>query len=157
MATFSPGTCIIQASRMLRAHTHTTGNGSAHDHRNLDLAPEEVMHLGRLVNKLVHGYRNKVHELEFHNGSHPVDRCADRKTDGRGFTQRTVANPLLPELFVKSPVNSKGPPVGSDVLPQQDQVRLAPHLLADRFVNCLTHWDLTHNGLSIPRSDGRKN
>ena len=98
---------------------------------NLDLAPEEIAHLGGLIGHRVQDQRREVHELDLHDRPHAGHGETDPEARGGCFRKRPVPDPILAELVAESPVDPEGPAVYTDILTQQDDVGVAGAFLPE--------------------------
>lgn len=71
---------------------------------------EEIVHLGGLIDDLIHGDRDEIHELQFHHAAHAVDRRADSEADGGGLAERAIAHPFGTEFVEESAIDPNVPP-----------------------------------------------
>ena len=122
---------------MLGAQAQLAGAGHPQHQGDLDLAPEEIAHLGGLIGHRVQDQRREVHELDLHDGPHAGHGETDSEARGGRLRKRPVPDPVLAELLAESPVDPEGPTVDADVLAQQDDVRVTAHFFPNRFVDGL--------------------
>ena len=90
------------ATRVTRASARARSKFGAHNHRHGDTPTRHVMVARRVAGELVHGERQEITELNFHNGPHPIDRRADGEPDHRRLGDRRVQDSILSEFLHQS-------------------------------------------------------
>jgi hypothetical protein len=111
--------------------------GGADDHGAGELSARPVPHLGHLGHDLVEGREDEVRELDLGHRTQSVEGHPDRRTDDPGFGQGRVEHAVLAEGGLKPLRRAEHAAVQADVLPEEDNVVIALHLLAERRVDGL--------------------
>ena len=96
----------------------------------LHLAVAHVVHLGRLVDDLVHGAEDEVAVLHLGDRPHARHRRADRGADDRGLRDRRVDDALAAELVGKPERHGEAAAEAArhaDVLAEQEDGRVGAH------------------------------
>src|SRR5262249_23756332 len=106
---------------------------------NSQLPAHEVVQLRRLVHDLIHGDCREVHELELDYATHAANGKTDRKSHGGGFAQRAVSHAIRSKFGEQIAIDAECAAIGSNVLPEQDQIRLTPHFLAESLIQSISH------------------
>src|ERR1035437_4282988 len=133
--------------RILRVEgpaVHPASAGPADDHRHADARAVAV--LGREVREEVEGARDEVDELHLGDGTHAAHRRADGAAHDRLFGERRVEDALFPEPLLQPFRHLEGAAVDADVLPEDEDARIAFHLLEEGLTDGLEVEDLDAGG-----------
>ena len=93
---------------------------------------------GGVVDQLVGGDTDEVHDHDLGHRQHPVDGRADRGADDRGFRDRGVQDPVVAVLR-RQPRRRPGRPRVGDVLTEQEHSVVGLQRLIQREVQRLAH------------------
>ncbi len=105
--------------------------GGPQHERHRHLAVGHVARLGDLVDDHVPGHREEVGEHQLGDRAQAGHRRAHRRADDGLLADRRVADAVRPELVEQPLGQLEHAAGGADVLADQHDVRIAPHLLGD--------------------------
>src|SRR6476646_7554990 len=100
--------------------------------------------LRRDGDELVPAAGDEVRELHLRHGTHPHDRGAGAAADDRSFGERRVDHAPRPELLLEPERDLEGTAVDADVLADQEDALVAPHLRAEPVGDRLQVRELGH-------------
>ncbi len=121
---------------------------SADRHRDAIAVVAPVAHPGRLGDDLVEGREDEVGELDLTDRPEAVDRRPDRGPDDHRLRQRRVDDPVRPELRPQPVGREEDAALLADVLAQDDDRFVPPHLLGQRVADRLDERPRRHQGRS---------
>src|SRR5437588_9478134 len=146
---------------MLRGGAAASADHRADHHRGLCLAAEHVAELGGLVEDLVEADAEEIAEHQFGDRSEAGDRGAGGGAHDRGFGDRRVDDARLAKFADEALGDAEDAAIGvaltlrrgatRDILADDDDARVAAHLLAERFVQRLADRFLRYQ--SLPKSN----
>ena len=120
---------------MVQAASDVPAARRADDDRDGGTSSVPIMESRRLVDDLIEAARDEVGEL--HLGDRPVaaQRGADADADDRRLGNRRVEDAQLAELVVEPLCDAERAAVRADVLAEDEDFRIAPHLLGEGFAD----------------------
>jgi hypothetical protein len=121
--------------RVVQPAAHVPAARRPHDDRHRDAPAAPIAQRRRLVDDLVEPARDEIGELHLRHGPVAALRRADADADDRRFGDWRVDDPHLAELVVKALRHPERAAVGAHVLAEDEDLRVAPHLLGERFPN----------------------
>ena len=98
----------FQALRMVGAHVALDAALDPHGQRHFQLAPGHVVELGRVVDELVHGQRDEVHEHDLHHRTQARQGRADGHAHDGAFADGRVHHPVRAQLLGDALGDSEG-------------------------------------------------
>jgi hypothetical protein len=129
---------------MVEATADAPADGRANHELGRVLAAGAVAELGQLGDDLIVGGEDEVGELDFGDRNQAVEGHADRRPDDSAFGQGGVDDTVVAELVVKAGRHPEDPAHLADVLPHDEDARIAPHLQPEPVVDRLHHVHLRH-------------
>ena len=148
MTTFSPGMCAYQLSKNCECCAPRCAPPPAGMRTTigmLRLAAEHIAELGGAVHQQVAGEQAEVHRHQFGDGAQPAERRPDRRADNDLLGQRRILDALLAELLEEALGDGVGAAVARDILAQNIDALVAPHLLADRLAQRVAVGNRSHD------------
>src|SRR5262245_1561444 len=128
---------------MLRRDQTRRTRGQAQHHRHIGLPTKHVAYLGHLVHYFVHGAGDEINIHDFRHWPHAAQRCPQgRPADpclGYGGLRDTIVI-----FFLNGPGHVMRPPVGNDILTEDDNRLVPRHLFMESVTQGVTHADLWH-------------
>ena len=112
-----------------RPTREAAARGQPHHDRNRRAGA--VVLLGRDRDQVVPAAGDEVGELHLGHRAHAHDRGASAAGDDRGLRERRVDHAPRPELFLEAERHLERAAVDADVLAEDEDARVAPHLLAE--------------------------
>ena len=109
----------------------------ADGHRDAEAVVRAVAHPRRLGHELVERREDEVRELDLGDRAKAVHRRADRGADDHRLGQRRVDDAIVAELGPQAVRGEEDAALLPDVLAEQDDRRVAPHLLGHRVADGL--------------------
>jgi hypothetical protein len=94
--------------------------------------------LGGVVDQLIGGDTDEVHDHDLGHRQHPVDRRADGSADNPGFRDRGVQYPVM-AILRRQTCRRPGRPRVGDVLTEQEHSFVGLQRLVEREVQRLAH------------------
>ena len=133
-AVHEPGFGVL---RMIETAADVTAARRADNHRHRRAAAVAIPEGRRLVDDLIEAAGDEVGKL--HLGDRPVatERRADADAHDGRFGDRRVDHAHLAELVMEALRDAKSAAVGADIFAQDEDLRIAPHLLEQRFADRL--------------------
>ena len=115
--------------RVVQGAVHAAAVRRADDHRDAEAVVRAVAHPRGLGHQLVEGRVDEVGELDLGDRPQAVDGRADRGADDHRLGQRRVDDPVVAELAPQPVGGQEHPALLADVLAQDDDRLVPPHLL----------------------------
>ena len=139
------GEQIVERLAVLRPRIHPCAIDQADHYRASGLAAKHVAELGDLVDQLIAADADEVGKHQFRNWTLAGQRRPSSSADNSAFGNRSINNPFGAEFAHQpdrsSPDASNGflparsPGAASNILAEHDDVLVAPHRLANGFVD----------------------
>ncbi len=114
--------------RMVGRDASADATFGAKDHRDLGFAPEHIAVIGADVDKLVHGDGDEIDVHDLGDRPHASKGCSDRRTGDGRLRDGRIDDPLFAELGQEPARGLIGAAVQSDVLAEDEDPLIAPHL-----------------------------
>ncbi len=113
------------------------------------LATGSVPELCELAHDLVERGIDEIEELDLGDGLEPIEGHADRSPDDPGLGERSIEDPVLTKLLQQTLGRAEHPTVHTDVLAEEENVRVVAHRLLKAAINGLDQRQFGH-GLITP-------
>src|SRR5688572_18059207 len=110
----------FEALRMLRAQTEAIDNRCSDNEWHIYLAAKKVAHFRGLIYEGIGREGDEVDELDFDDRGHSRQGESYSETSSGRLAKRTIVDAIRTKLFEEALVDSEGPAVSADVLPEQD-------------------------------------
>ena len=98
----------VEGLGMLGGAAEAGANAGQHGEWHLDLAPEHVPHLGRVVQQLVHANAHKVNEHQLGDCPHSGGGGANGRSHEGSLGKGSIQDPLVAELLNQANGSAKG-------------------------------------------------
>ena len=115
--------------RVVEGAVHAAAVRRPHDHRHAEAVVRAVAHPRGLGHELVEGRVDEVGELDLGDRPEAVDGRADRGADDHRLGERRVDDPVVAELAPEPVGRQEDAALLADVLAQDDDRLVPPHLL----------------------------
>src|SRR5208282_1317937 len=113
------------------------------------LTSRAIPKLRELAHDLVEGGIDEVQELDLGDRLEPVKRHSDRGPNDPGLGERSIDDPVRPELLEESVRRAEHAPVHAHVLAEDEDVRVLAHRVVKSSIDGLNKVQLGH-GLTTP-------
>ena len=118
---------------------------AAECNRDIELAARHHEHVWRVVHDLIESDQRKAEGHEFDNRAQTDHGCADAESGETVFANRSVDNSLGSKSFEQPLAYFISAVIFRDFLAHQKNIRIARQFFGQRFVQCLTVSDLSHD------------
>ena len=115
----------------------SAATSSGDGHRQRCVSTEHVLQLGGLVDDLVKGHADEVHEHQVNDGAQASNGCANTKTNNGLFADGRVNNTLLTKLCLQTSEGSEDSTKCTDVFARAEYVGVGFHHLRYGFIESL--------------------
>ncbi len=140
---------------MVQAAANAAAVGGADDHRHGPIAVGAVAHLGRLADDLVESRVDKIGKLNFADGAHAVQGCADAHPHDGQFRQGGIDHALRAVFIKQAHSGAENAPAHAHILAHDEHVGVAGHFLIHRHAHSVNQGHLRH-GAPPPHTPGRQ-
>ncbi|CAB4989186.1 unannotated protein [freshwater metagenome] len=127
----------LEALAVLGSGRHASAAGGRDGQGDGDRAPEHVLHLGRLVEDLVHGDADEIHEHQVAHRSKAPGSSTDAEADDRLLGDRGVLDPLVAIGGEEAIEHVEDAAVAGDILADEEDVGVLGHDLVHALVEGL--------------------
>src|SRR5262245_60925871 len=125
----------LRVLRMVKAAADVATAWRTYDNRHRGAAAISIAKRRSLIDQLIETTRNEIGELHLGHGPVAALAGADTHADDRRLGNRRIDHPHLSELVVQALRHAKGAAVRTDVFTEHEHLRVAPHLLDERFAD----------------------
>ena len=121
--------------RMVEATANVASAWRSHDNRHGRPAAIPISQRGRLIDNLIEAARDEIGELHLGHGTVATQRRADADADDGRLRNGCIDHPCLAEFLKEALGDAERAAVFADVLARHEDLRIPPHLFAERFAD----------------------
>jgi hypothetical protein len=123
----------VEGIRVMRTGASYAAAHRPHHDRNFELSNRDVVDGRSLLDNFADRFQHKIEEDDIDNGMASGERGSNAQTGLTPFSDRRIAYPLSAELSPQAAALLEVSTPRADSLTHVEDVRIAPHLFADRF------------------------